>query len=90
MNTKIGPYEVVELPAGRRVWINALGLSWPTHSIYGLLEVDVTVVRRFIADYKVRTGETLSFAGYLTCCLAQCGLANCRQGTVDQKHDQSH
>jgi pyruvate/2-oxoglutarate dehydrogenase complex dihydrolipoamide acyltransferase (E2) component len=71
MNTKIGRYKVVELPAGRRVWINALGLSWPAHSIYGLLEVDVTVVRRFIEDYKARTGETLSFAGYLTFCLAR-------------------
>lgn len=71
MNTKTGPYKVIELPAGRRVWINALGLSWPAHSMYGLLEVDVTVVRRFIADHKARTGETLSFAGFLTFCLAR-------------------
>ncbi len=71
MNTKIGPYKVVELPAGRRVWINALGLSWPTHTMYGLLEVDVTIARRFIADHKARTGETLSFAGFLTYCLAR-------------------
>jgi len=71
MNTKTGPYKVIELPAGRRVWINALGLSWPAHSMYGLLEVDVTFARRFIADHKARTGETLSFAGFLTFCLAR-------------------
>lgn len=71
MNTKTGPYKVVELPAGRRVWINALGLSWPAHSMYGLLEVDVTIIRRVIADHKARTGETLSFAGFLTFCLAR-------------------
>ena len=71
MNEKTLPYHVVELPPGRRVWINTLELSWPAHSIFGLLEVDVTVVRRFIEDYKARTGETLSFAGYLTYCLAR-------------------
>jgi pyruvate/2-oxoglutarate dehydrogenase complex dihydrolipoamide acyltransferase (E2) component len=71
MNEKIGPYHVVELPPGRRVWVNALDLSWPAHTMYGLLEVDVTVARRFIAEHKARTGETLSFAGFLTFCLAR-------------------
>jgi hypothetical protein len=37
----------------------------------GLLEVDVTVARQFIAEHKARTGETLSFTGFLTRCLAQ-------------------
>jgi pyruvate/2-oxoglutarate dehydrogenase complex dihydrolipoamide acyltransferase (E2) component len=71
MDAKTGPYHVVELSPGRRVWVNTLELSWPAHTIYGLIEVDVTVVRRFIADHKARTGETLSFAGYLTFCLAR-------------------
>lgn len=71
MNDKIGPYHTVDLPPGRRVWINTLELSWLPHTIYGLLEVDVTVARRFIADHKTRTGETLSFAGFLTLCLAR-------------------
>jgi pyruvate/2-oxoglutarate dehydrogenase complex dihydrolipoamide acyltransferase (E2) component len=71
MNTKTGPFHTVEFPPGRRAWINTLELSWPAHSIYGLLEVDVTVVRRFIEEYKALTGETLSFAGYLTFCLAR-------------------
>ena len=71
MNEKIGPYHVVELSPGRRVWVNALDLSWPAHTMYGLLEVDVTVARRFIAEHKARTGETLSIAGFLTFCLAR-------------------
>lgn len=70
MDNKIGPYRVVELPKGRRVWINTLELSWPGHSIYGLLEVDVTVPRRLITEHEARTGEKLSFAGFLTYCLA--------------------
>ncbi len=71
MSGKTGPYHVVALTPGRRVWLNTLDLSWPQHCIYGLLEVDVTVPRRFIAEHKARTGETLSFTGYLTFCLAR-------------------
>jgi pyruvate/2-oxoglutarate dehydrogenase complex dihydrolipoamide acyltransferase (E2) component len=71
MNHKIGPYQIVDLPPGRRIWVNTLDLSWPAHTMYGLLEVDVTVARKFIAEHKARTGETLSFAGFLTFCLAR-------------------
>jgi len=71
MSEKIGPYHVVDLTPGRRVWQHALDLSWTPHAIYGLLEVDVTVVRRFIVEHKRRTGETFSFTGYLTFCLAR-------------------
>mgnify|MGYP002682608981 CR=1 FL=1 len=70
MNDKLGPHHVVDLAPGRRAWLNTLDISWPAHSIYGLLEVDVTLVRRFIAAHKARTGETLSFTGFLTSCLA--------------------
>jgi pyruvate/2-oxoglutarate dehydrogenase complex dihydrolipoamide acyltransferase (E2) component len=39
--------------------------------MYGLLEVDVTVPRQIIAAYKARTGETLSFTGFMTYCLGR-------------------
>ena len=39
--------------------------------MYALLEVDVTVARKFIEDYKAKTGEQLSFTGYLISCLAR-------------------
>ena len=71
MNEKTGPYRVVDISTGRRVWLNTLDMSWPAHCIYGLLEVDVTVARQFIAAHKARTGESLSFTGYLTYCLAR-------------------
>jgi pyruvate/2-oxoglutarate dehydrogenase complex dihydrolipoamide acyltransferase (E2) component len=71
MDTKTTPYQVVELTPGRRIWLNTLDLSWTPHAIYGLLEVDVTLVRRFIEKHEAFTGETLSFAGYLTFCLAR-------------------
>lgn len=71
MNKNIGPYHVVDLTPARRVMINMLDLRGPKQSMYGLLEVDVTVARQFIAEHKARTGETLSFTGYLTFCMAR-------------------
>lgn len=39
--------------------------------MYGLLEADVTAARQFMEAYKARTGERLSFTGYLAFCLAR-------------------
>jgi hypothetical protein len=71
MKTNVGPYHVTELAPGRRAFINGLDLSGPTHLMYGLLEVDVTVPRQRIAKRKALTGETLSFTGFLVACLAR-------------------
>ena len=71
MKQNLSPYHVIDLPPARREMPNLLDVFWWKHSIYGLLEVDVTVVRQFIAAYKARTGEALSFTGYLAFCLAR-------------------
>jgi hypothetical protein len=54
-----------------RVVLNFLDQESGRHCIYGLLEVAVTVARQFIKAYKARTGERLSFTGYLAFCLAR-------------------
>lgn len=71
MKTNVGPSQVTELAPGRRAFINSLDLPGPTHLMYGLLEVDVTVPRQRIAKHKALTGETLSFTGFLVACLAR-------------------
>ncbi len=71
MNTKTQPYHVVDLTPGRRAWLNMLDLPGPKHWMYGLLEVDVTVAQQFIAEHKARTGEALSFTGFLIYCLVR-------------------
>jgi pyruvate/2-oxoglutarate dehydrogenase complex dihydrolipoamide acyltransferase (E2) component len=71
MSEKPGPYQIVDLTAGRRLMINMLDLSEVKHSMYGLLEVDVTVARQLIEEHRARTGETLSFTAYLACCLGR-------------------
>lgn len=48
-----------------------LNLYWHKHVTYGLLEADVTVPRQLIAAETARTGRSLSFTGFLTCCLAR-------------------
>jgi pyruvate/2-oxoglutarate dehydrogenase complex dihydrolipoamide acyltransferase (E2) component len=65
------PYHVVDLAPMRRAWLNILDLPRPVHSMYGLLEVDVTTIMQFIARHKQQTGEALSFTGYLTYCLGR-------------------
>ncbi|HEX9027792.1 MAG TPA: 2-oxo acid dehydrogenase subunit E2, partial [Anaerolineales bacterium] len=71
MNESSAPFHVIDLPESRREMLNLLDLSGPKHRMYGLLEVDVTVARQYIAEQKRRSGETLSFTGYLTYCLAR-------------------
>jgi len=71
MNDKITPHHIIDLPAARRIMINMLELANAEHFMYGLLEVDVTIAREFIEQHKARSGETLSFTGYLTYCLAR-------------------
>lgn len=71
MSETTRPYQTVDLTPARRAWLNILDLPRPTHPMYGLLEVDVTLIRKFIAAHKARTGESLSFTGYLVACLAR-------------------
>jgi pyruvate/2-oxoglutarate dehydrogenase complex dihydrolipoamide acyltransferase (E2) component len=76
------------LPPARRGTRNYLDLYCWKHSIYGLLEVDVTRARQLIEEHKAQTGDALSFTGYLAFCLAravnedksvQAYLKGCRQ-----------
>lgn len=78
-------FRLVELPPARRSTAGYLDLYWWKHSIYALLEVDVTKARAAVADHRARTGEVLSFTGYLTYCLSRAVAADrsvqaCRRG----------
>ena len=71
MSKEIVPYHVIDFPPERRDMLMANELNWRKHSMFGLLEVDVTVARQFIEEHKARTGERLSFTAYLAFCLAR-------------------
>src|SRR3970040_313656 len=48
-----------------------LRLASRKHTIYALIEVDVTEPRRMIREYKARTGESLSFTAFVIACLGK-------------------
>jgi pyruvate/2-oxoglutarate dehydrogenase complex dihydrolipoamide acyltransferase (E2) component len=70
MEKKLGSSHIVDLPPERRGMAAFQEIKAGRHPMYALLEVDVTHARKFIEDYKARTGEQLSFTGFLIACLA--------------------
>lgn len=67
---KTSSYKVTELSSERRGMAAFQDLKSGRHSMYALLEVDVTAARQLLKDYRARTGEPLSFTGFLAFCLA--------------------
>lgn len=78
----------VELSKGRRAWLNSLDLPPARHWMCGLLEVDVTVGKERLAREKERTGESLSFTGWLISCLAAAVAENKQVQTYRKGHHQ--
>src|SRR5215212_8319311 len=76
MNENFGPSHVINFPAERRDMPPINERNARKHFMYGLLEVDVTVAKQFIAETRAQTGETLSFTGYLAFCLARAVAEN--------------
>jgi pyruvate/2-oxoglutarate dehydrogenase complex dihydrolipoamide acyltransferase (E2) component len=70
VSKKTDSCQVIEFSAERRGMAAFQDLKSGRHPMYALLEVDVTTPRRLIKDYRARTGEPLSFTGYLASCLA--------------------
>jgi len=71
MNQQHHDYQVASYPKMRR--LEALAYRSVQHKpmIHGLIEVDVTRARAFLREYKVTTGEALSFTAFLIACLAK-------------------
>jgi len=64
-------FRVEPFPAMRHL---APDIGWVTRNRYtirGLLEIDVTLPRQILREYKARAGETLSFTAFLTACTGQ-------------------
>lgn len=51
--------------------IDLLNNLAPKHRIYGLVEIDVTKARNFISEHEAKTGEKLSFTGWVIKCIGQ-------------------
>jgi pyruvate/2-oxoglutarate dehydrogenase complex dihydrolipoamide acyltransferase (E2) component len=64
-------FTVVPFPRERQVTVDGGRLASGKHTIYGLVEMDVTKPRQYLREYKARTGESLSFTAFVIYCLAQ-------------------
>jgi pyruvate/2-oxoglutarate dehydrogenase complex dihydrolipoamide acyltransferase (E2) component len=78
-------YQVIPYPKLRRGMALMYGAVQRTHKTHGLIEVDVTDVRRALREHAEQTGEHLSFTGFLIACVARAidedkSLHACRQG----------
>ena len=69
MNVDPMTYQAVPFPMERQVTIQGGRLASRKHTIYALIDVDVTEPRRMIQEHKARTGEALSFTAFVIACL---------------------
>jgi pyruvate/2-oxoglutarate dehydrogenase complex dihydrolipoamide acyltransferase (E2) component len=71
MNEKRTDHEIVPFPRERQVTVDGGRLAARKHTIYALIEVDVTEPRQYLREHKARTGETLSFTAFVIACLGK-------------------
>ncbi len=76
MSNERNEYEIVPFPRIRQLIIDSGRLCHQKHTIRGLLEFDVTNIRKFIREHREKTGESLSFTAFVIACLARAVEAN--------------
>lgn len=64
-------YQTIPFPKIRRLMVDGGRMARQKHLIHGLVEMDVTEARRSIDEHKTRTGEALSFTGFIMACLGR-------------------
>lgn len=64
-------YTVLPFSRLRHLVVDAGWMAKRQHMIHGFLEVDVTVPRRMLHEFKARTGERVSFTAFILACLGQ-------------------
>jgi len=67
----IGTYEERRFPRSRNPTLDTLDWGRKKHHIPLMLEVDVTEARECMREFKARTGESLSFTGWVIMCIGQ-------------------
>jgi pyruvate/2-oxoglutarate dehydrogenase complex dihydrolipoamide acyltransferase (E2) component len=67
----IGKYEEKSIPKLRQITVEMGEQAISRHLVKGLIELDVTKGREFIRKHKKKTGETLSFTGWIMKCIGQ-------------------
>ncbi len=71
MSKRPTDYAILPFPRERQVIVEGGRLASRKHTVYALIEVDVTGPRQFIREHKAQTGETLSFTAFIIACLGK-------------------
>ncbi len=61
----------VPYPKSRQPVVDYLSVARHKHVVFALVELDVTLSRQIIHQYKEQTGETISFTAFIIHCLGQ-------------------
>ena len=64
-------YQMVPYPKMRRATAATMRSFQRKPMMHGLIEVDVTRAREFLREHKARTGESLSFTGFIIGCIGK-------------------
>jgi len=59
-----------KLSFARKAVIASASVTREKNAIHSFTEVDISIPRKYLDDYRERNGERISFTGYLTKCLA--------------------
>jgi pyruvate/2-oxoglutarate dehydrogenase complex dihydrolipoamide acyltransferase (E2) component len=69
MTQKNEVYQVIPFPKMRRLMVDGGQLARQKHVVHGLIEIDVSDARQRMREHKAKTGEALSFTGFIISCL---------------------
>ena len=64
-------YNIIAFPKARQPVVDSLRQARRMNVIHIITEIDVTNARRWIREFREKTGESLSFTAFLTSCLAR-------------------
>lgn len=67
-----GPSRMIEpVPPFRQLVMDGMELAGRKHCIHGLIAVDITEARKRLRSIKEKTGESISFTGFIVYCCAR-------------------
>ena len=71
MNSEHNHHTVQPYPRNRLLMVDGGQMGLKKHTIHGLVEFDITQARDKIRQYRVQTGEALSFSTFFLACLGK-------------------
>lgn len=64
-------YSIIPFPKARQLVVDSLQQAKRMSVVHIITEVDVTNARKWVGEFRKKTGEPLSFTAFLTYCLAK-------------------